>query len=187
MWPVIALEILANSPLFLQRRTDDTCGDPSLAVTFVQGFSRTLTSHNVNFRADFVNADTINTGDVEWELQGEMFRAWKTPQINTVPLFRMGSDTLASDIILATSTTTNPPTVPGFPVNFGLIAYVYTTQICNSVPLFQLSLASRTDHWVTTDASERDALVSFGWTDEGTVAFVLPLYASESILEIRDV
>ncbi|PPQ81563.1 hypothetical protein CVT25_013406 [Psilocybe cyanescens] len=160
----------------LQRRAEDTCGDPSLAVIFVEGFSRTLTAHNVNFLADFVNADTINTGTVDYEIQGEIFRAWKTPQINTVPLFRMGSDTLASDIILATSTTTDPPTVPGFPVNFGLIAYVYTTQICSSVPLYQLSLPARTDHWVTTDSSERDALVNFGWTDEGIVSYVLPLY-----------
>lgn len=156
-----------------QQRADDACADPSLAVTFVQAYSTTLTSHNVNYRADFVQADTIGT--IDWQIQGEIFRAWKTPQPGTVSLYRMSIDTLASDVILAVSTTVNPPVVPGFPTNFGVVAYVYPTQVCGSVPLYQLGFSAKTDHWYTTDASERDALVGFGWTNQGVIAYVLPL------------
>lgn len=67
-----------------------------------------------------------------------------------------------------------PPVVSGFE-NAGLIAWVYDTAVCGSVPLMSVSLPAKTDHYWTTDAAEHAGLLNEGWTDSGVVAFVLPL------------
>jgi hypothetical protein len=67
-----------------------------------------------------------------------------------------------------------PPVVGGFSTS-GLVAWVYDTAVCDSVPLMSAVLAAQSDHYYTTDPDEHAALLAAGWTDGGVVAFVLPL------------
>lgn len=67
-----------------------------------------------------------------------------------------------------------PPIVGGFSVQ-GILAWVYNTAVCGSVPLMSVALAAQTDHYYTTDPDEHASLVAAGWADNGVVAFVLPL------------
>ena len=57
----------------------------------------------------------------------------------------------------------------------GITAYVYPTQLCNSVPLFRTYNAKVGDHFYTTSAPERDnAITRLNFVDEGIVGYVNP-------------
>lgn len=71
-----------------------------------------------------------------------------------------------------------PPVVSGFNTDVGVIAWVYDSQVCGSIPLMSTGLATASDHYYTINTFEHDSLISDGWADNGVVAFVLPLYDS---------
>lgn len=75
---------------------------------------------------------------------------------------------------------TTPPVVSGFNTDVALLAWVYDSPVCGSVPLMSTVWAQMTDHYFTTSAFEHDWLVAIaaGWTDSGVVAYVLPFYDS---------
>ncbi|KAJ7890077.1 hypothetical protein B0H14DRAFT_2497364 [Mycena olivaceomarginata] len=50
----------------------------------------------------------------------------------------------------------------------GTAAFVYTTQICGSVPLFRLYNVAGTDHFYT----KRAAFLASGLIDQGIAAYV---------------
>ncbi|KAJ6529122.1 hypothetical protein DFH09DRAFT_934859 [Mycena vulgaris] len=58
--------------------------------------------------------------------------------------------------------------------------YMYSTQVCGSVPMFRLYSATATDHFYTTDAAERDAAIAgdSAYVDEGALGYVLPADAA---------
>lgn len=69
-----------------------------------------------------------------------------------------------------------PPILSGFQTDASdIVAWVYDTPVCGSVPLMSAVLASSTDHYYTTDPNEHSDLLGLGWGDGGVVAFVLPL------------
>ncbi|KAF8963117.1 hypothetical protein BDZ97DRAFT_2017624 [Flammula alnicola] len=146
-----------------QRRAANTCADPTLADVFVEAFNPSLTAHVIR-------------------IQGEVFRAWQTAQdfMITVPIYQLYDPTI-QDYIFLTSTNSNPPIAGGYETG-GIIGYVYSTQVCGSVPLLVAFQASAGDHWYTTSASEHSSLLADGWTDAGVAAFVLPL--NDSILQV---
>lgn len=67
-----------------------------------------------------------------------------------------------------------PPIASGFQAS-GIVAWVYNTAVCDSVPLMSVTFATLSDHYYTTDAAEHAGLLANDWTDTGVVAFVLPL------------
>ncbi|KAF8968604.1 hypothetical protein BDZ97DRAFT_1799249 [Flammula alnicola] len=154
----------------LQQRSANACADPSIAVTYIQAFSQTIKAHTLDDRIQFVNADTVQ-GD--WAFQGEAFLAWTTPQDFTIPLYRFLTQT-NQDYLFTISTDSNPPTVPGF--NFdAIVGYVYSSQVCGSVPLLGAWNQKFGDHYYTTDADDHSALLAVGgWVDAGITAYVLP-------------
>ncbi|KDR66593.1 hypothetical protein GALMADRAFT_1359788, partial [Galerina marginata CBS 339.88] len=156
-----------------QRRAANTCGDPSLVSTFYGGFSIFNKAHAFNSRASWVSQDGGDGGD--WQFEGPLFRAWKTPgQPSTFPLYVL-SDSATTKFTFLLSTTGSPPTAIGFTAG-AIIAYAYSTQICGSVPLFAVAKSPTGDHWWTTDTTERDEFINLnGWIDQGVVAYVLPL------------
>ncbi|KDR84372.1 hypothetical protein GALMADRAFT_133687 [Galerina marginata CBS 339.88] len=154
----------------VQSRAPQTCGDPTQAESFIQGWSSSFKSHVLEGRFAFVNADDEGA---DWQVQGTIFRAWKSAQTNTVPFFRL-FDPTTSDFIFVTSPTGAAPVISGFQTQAS-IGQVYETQICDSVPLYVVAQAAVGDHWYTTELSERDELISVGWLDEGIAAYVLPL------------
>ncbi|KAF8153954.1 hypothetical protein B0H34DRAFT_71826 [Crassisporium funariophilum] len=154
-----------------QRRATNTCADPTTAETFLAGYSPSYQAHLLRVRWAFVYADSAGTWD--FQIQGEIFRAWQTPQDSTVPFYRLYNPTTL-DFVFLISKTTNPPTATGF-VEPQIVGYVYPTQICGSVPLYVVAQPAYSDHWYTTAVRERDDLVSSGWVDQGISAYVLPL------------
>ncbi|PPQ71665.1 hypothetical protein CVT26_010584 [Gymnopilus dilepis] len=146
------------------------CGDPNTAMTFFEGFKPSLDSHAPDDIPDFVS---LSSGGDVWNFDPPSFRAWIAPgQANTIPFYWL-HNTKTEDYVYLTSDTTTPPSRSGYG-NANLIAYVYPTQICNSVPLYCAS--KPTDHWYTTNLVEHNNLVSqHGWTDCGITAYVLPI------------
>lgn len=119
-------------------------------------------------------ADSLTKGNADYAFQADIFRAWNTPQPFTFPLHRLFNPTL-SDYIFVLSTDGTVSVVAGYQENF-IPAYIYSTQTCDSIPLYAAALASATDHYYTTVQSERDDIVDrWGWTDAGIIGYVLPL------------
>ncbi|KAF5327928.1 hypothetical protein D9619_003909 [Psilocybe cf. subviscida] len=131
------------------------------------------------FSLGFVNVDSNeSTGPAFWSFQGPVGKAWPTQQEFTVPLFRLTTPTNSDYIFVIGADAQTPPTVKGFSaVAADLVAWVYDTAVCDSVPLMSAVLAAKSDHYYTTDSDEHAALLAAGWTDGGVVAFVLPLPA----------
>lgn len=56
-----------------------------------------------------------------------------------------------------------PPTVKGFSASAtDLVAWVYDTAECDSVPLMSAVLAAESDYYYTTDPDEHAALLALG-------------------------
>jgi len=150
--------------------TPNTCGDTTSTTTFFEGFKPSVTSHAPDDIPDFVS---LSAGDDIWDFNPPSFRAWIAPgQASTVPLYWLFNPT-THDYVYLTSDTTTLPSVSGYG-SANLIAYVYSTPICNSVPLYCVSKPS--DHWYTTNLAEHNDFVNqHGWTDCGITAYVLPI------------
>lgn len=119
-------------------------------------------------------ADSLTVGNGDYAFQANIFRAWNTPQPFTFPLHRLFNPTV-QDFIFVLSTDGTTPVVAGYQENF-IPAYIYSTQVCDSIPLYSVARASATDHFYTTVLSERDDMINrWGWTDSGIIGFVLPL------------
>lgn len=134
--------------------------------------------HNLNLRNEFKNGNLRN-GAIIWEDIQPAFRAWPTHQPFTSPIFQLGSTDGSAYIFVIGADAQTPPVISGFSTNVAVIAWVYSSQVCGSVPLMSAVLATSMDHYYTISAFEHDRLVSpDGWADNVVVAFVLPLYSS---------
>ncbi|PPQ70510.1 hypothetical protein CVT25_007660 [Psilocybe cyanescens] len=147
------------------------CADPSSTVLYWEGYSPGRTAHMLQQHSNFVNSDSLGE---DLQLQSAMFRAWSNPQTGTASFWRLQANSGNSDYVFAMSSNNNPPVVSGFSQFPTIIAYVYPSQVCDSVPLFVLFLSSATDHYYTIDTTERQNLITLGWADQGIAAYVLP-------------
>ncbi|PPQ72379.1 hypothetical protein CVT25_011760 [Psilocybe cyanescens] len=149
-----------------QRRSAETCADPSLAVVWTEAYAPANTAHTVAPR-------WLLSADASTQFEGDMFLAWQTPQDFTIPFYRLFNPT-TTDWILAISTDGTAPIVQGFR-DATIVGYAYSTQVCGSVPLLGASLPSRDDHYYTTSANDHTSLLANGWVDAEIAVFVLPL------------
>ncbi|KAF5315214.1 hypothetical protein D9619_007536 [Psilocybe cf. subviscida] len=176
--PVLERDILpaVHSIPDTSTRSASTCADPSLAKTFFQAYDGLDTAHVMNQRYFLVNTDSVqSSGPPLLTLQSAVFKGWPTQQPFTLPLFRLATANNNDIIFLLGADAQTPPIVSGFgPTGTTIIAWVYNTSVCDSVPLMSAVLAKQTDHYYTTDPDEHAGLLSLGWTDGGIVAFVLP-------------
>ncbi|KAF8873598.1 hypothetical protein CPB84DRAFT_1853966 [Gymnopilus junonius] len=66
-------------------RSTETCGDPSVATTFFEGFKPSVDSHALDTMDNFI---TLEAGADVWNIDGPSFRAWiSASQANTTPLY----------------------------------------------------------------------------------------------------
>ncbi|KDR68891.1 hypothetical protein GALMADRAFT_145915 [Galerina marginata CBS 339.88] len=158
----------ASSPE--QRRSPNTCADSTLADVYVAGYSPFNIAHVVSPRGLLI---VQRSAGADWEIQGDIFLAWQSPQNFTFPLYRLVNPTNA-DWITQISTSGAPPIVSGYG-QAAIIGYAYSTQVCGSVPLLGAFQSTKGDHWYTTSASEHGFFLTNGWVDAGVAAFVLPL------------
>ena len=109
----------------------------------------------------------------DFQLQGPMARVFPGPSNFTVPVYRLSSGTLL-DWMFVVSTNGAVPSASGYNVD-GIVAYVYATQICGSVPLYSVFSASLGDHWYTTNINGRNRMIALGYVNSGIMGYVLPL------------
>jgi hypothetical protein len=138
-----------------------------------QAYTSALSFHALNHHWAFVNVNSVNVANV-WTDQHPAFRAWATQQPFTVPLFELAIANLDEYIFMIGPDVATPPVISGFNSSVGVIAWVYDTPVCGSMPLMSAVLPSQRDHYYTTDASEITGLTKVGWSDTGIVAYVLP-------------
>lgn len=140
-----------------------------------------MTAHALSFHHVFVHLDTAQgPGEAElWSIQGAVFRAWPAQQEFTFPLFRLAQGPGSDYVFLVGQDAQTPPILSGFePDSSAIVAWVYQTPVCGSVPLMSAVFVDQTDHYYTTDPDEYTGLLVDGWSDGGVVAFVLPLTTS---------
>ncbi|PPQ91627.1 hypothetical protein CVT25_012810 [Psilocybe cyanescens] len=122
-----------------------------------EGYSPADTAHVV---APWWLLTSERSGGADWELQGNMFLAWQTPQDFTTPFYWLFNPT-TTDWITVTSTNGTAPVVQGFG-DATIIGYAYSTQVCGSVPLLGASLASKGNQYYTTSTNNHTSLLENG-------------------------
>lgn len=154
-------------------RSPNSCADPSLVQTVYQAFNAPGTTHQLNWLYAF---DNSNSASATLTFANELpaFKAWPSQQDFLFPLSQLASTTTTHVIYALGASAASPPIIAGF-VNQGIIAWAYSTQVCNSVPLLSATLAGATDTHYTIDPFVHSGLVADGWNNDGVVAFVLPL------------
>lgn len=120
----------------------------------------------------FVRANSV--GAFGFQLQGPLARVFPGPSDFTVPVYRL-SNAGGGDWVFIVSTDGTAPSRGGYSVD-GIFAYVYSTPICESVPLYSVFNPGLVDHWYTTDVNGYNYMLELSeWVDEGIMGYVLPL------------
>jgi len=161
-----------------ESRSADTCVDPSTAITFIQELSSTQDAFALSTEAGWA-AGIIAAPTSGYFYEGKVFLGWDTqdPQGFTTPLYLLVNPT-TTDYIAVLAVNGNPPAVAGFTDVIGVIGYVYSTQVCGSVPLLGAANAAAGSHYYTTQVNDHAQLITHaGWADAGIAAYVLPLSA----------
>lgn len=109
----------------------------------------------------------------DFQIQGPLARVFPGPSNFTVPIYRLSNSALL-DWAFLVSTNGAVPSASGYSVD-GIVAYVYATQICGSIPLYSVFSASLGDHWYTTNINGRNRMIQLGYVDAGIQGYVLPL------------
>ncbi|PPQ69460.1 hypothetical protein CVT26_002870 [Gymnopilus dilepis] len=112
--PVVLVNDVAH-----QARTEQTCADPSLTSVFVDAFSPSRSGHNLRPRWVFVVIDSIGN---DWQIQGDIFLGWETPQNFTVPFYQLFNSAL-NDFVYLPSVNGAVPTASGY-VSQGIVGQV---------------------------------------------------------------
>jgi len=167
----ICTPISSASDLTIERRKAETCADPTIALVYVEAYSPSLIAHDIFPLYVFVHADSV--GGSDWFIQNQLFCGWTSAQAFTIPLYQLVNPT-TNDYMFLTSTTGSAPVVAGY-TSSGVVSWVYSTQVCGSVPLYAAFEVAVGDHWYTTSAISHSALLASGWVDAGIPAYVLPL------------
>ncbi|KIJ48652.1 hypothetical protein M422DRAFT_97814, partial [Sphaerobolus stellatus SS14] len=161
-----------------QTRDTSTCGDPCEAIPYVNYFFPAWTDSFLVTTADFTFTALLSE-DVRY--MGVRAYMFPTQQPGTVPLYGFSQNDVDRMFVLALADGSEPPSPTGYqpgtsPLTGNNIAgYFYPTQVCGSVPLYQLFSSQITDHFYTTDEQERQLLISENlYADLGIIAYVLP-------------
>ena len=56
----------------------------------------------------------------------------------------------------------------------GTQAYVYTAQVCGSIPLYRTYDVQGTDHFYTPSEQEYEEVVAGGFANEGITGYIMP-------------
>jgi len=147
----------------------------------VVAYSPSDSWHDYHPRWNFISDSTINNAD--WKIQGPAFLAWQTARKFSVGLWEL-ANFVTNDLIFLPEINGTTPAVSGFSAE-RITGQVYDSQICGSVPLLGVFNAAAGDHYYTTSATEHSGLISNGWIDAPTGAFVLPIPSGTSIQKLH--
>jgi len=143
-----------------------TCGNSGNAVPFLRDF---IPSLNFHYHSTSVAEMEADIRDHAAEPEGEIGYMFTTQELGTVTLYRM--HVIGSYQRYYTISSTPPV---GY-VFEAIAGYVYPTQICGSVPLYQIFKSSISDHLCTISKVEANMRIGLmGYTNPEIVAYVLP-------------
>ncbi|KAJ7468176.1 hypothetical protein FB451DRAFT_1258450 [Mycena latifolia] len=166
---VSALDVeSALGVVHLQTRTTETCGDPTLAVPFYRTYNPSVAHHL--YCMDL--ATTLKTSG--WVYQALAAFVFATQEESTIVLYHMVNPTTFDRIYTTNTTEVNVLEKNGYGQAGGEpFYYIYSTQICGSVPFYRLSNSALRDHFFTTLETERiEAIASQGYADQGIAGYV---------------
>ncbi|KAJ7587478.1 hypothetical protein C8J56DRAFT_1081728 [Mycena floridula] len=163
------LEVYFNAILKVHKQVRTDCGDPKNTVPLYRAYAASTTNH---FYSTDVEAINIRIGNGEFLLEAVAAQVYETQEGSTVPLFWL-HDSAATDNIYTTSTTEKATFINQRLTNEGTVAYIYPSQICDSVPFYRLNKPG-VDNFHTTSISERDDAVAqaSGYTFVGITGYV---------------
>ncbi|KAJ7725560.1 hypothetical protein B0H16DRAFT_1781889 [Mycena metata] len=149
-----------------------TCGDPSDAVPW---YFMEIAGQNIYYSTAITDV-TVLVGDLAYTFLGIAARVFTTQELSTVPFFHLQNDQ-TSDNFFTTSTMERELALEDGWGDAGITAYIYTSQICGSVPLYSLFQSIDTIHFYTINATTCDAMLAGtgGWADLGIAGYVLDL------------
>ncbi|KAJ6484915.1 hypothetical protein C8R45DRAFT_1075236 [Mycena sanguinolenta] len=170
----LAFALLTPAPV-METRSDETCGDPLLAVPYYRTYSSSLISHAYTADVPALNGGIING----YPLQTVAGLVFVTQEVSTVQFYRLSR---AGHIFYTASTTERDNAIAA---GYALYTaeppvYIYSTQICGSVPFYRLFNAAAQDTFYTVSESERlDFITNQGYTDVEIAGYLLPLGNTE--------
>ncbi|KAJ7692862.1 hypothetical protein B0H17DRAFT_1132842 [Mycena rosella] len=157
-----------------QRRSADTCGNPTDALPFYRSYNPTSVDHFYCSNLNQVNTAITQTG---YSLQEVAAMVFVTQKESTVPFYHLWSGP-ATDSFYTISTTERDNAVKGGYRLEATTEFIYPTQVCGSVPLYRLYHATKLDNFYTTSESERlDFIANQGYNDIEIAGYVLPVMA----------
>ena len=148
----------------IQTRANATCPDPTQTVPFYRVYDASATNH---WYGTDVSGVTTRIASDNFVLESVAAQVYETQVVSTVPLYWIhDGSTAATDNYYTTDTTE----VTAGQINEGIVAYIFPSEICGSVPFYRLK--SSVDNFHTTSASERDSAVASGYTYVGITGYV---------------
>lgn len=138
---------------------------------YYEAYSPSAIAHQLWPLYVFVNADSGSGSD--WAIQNQLFCAWGTAQEFTVPLWVLGEAATNDNMYLTSANSSSPPVVSGYDT-IEIVGYVYSTQVCGSVPIYSAFEERVGDHWYTTSQTGYQQLLASGWADAGIPFYALP-------------
>ncbi|KAJ7587509.1 hypothetical protein C8J56DRAFT_786335 [Mycena floridula] len=168
-WRCVVPCLNVNAVLKVHKQVRTDCGDPTNTVPLYRAYAASVTNHFYSTDVDAINICIGNDAD-EFLLEGVAAQVYEMQEGSTVPLFWLHDSSAANDNIYTTSTEKATLVNQGL-TDEGTIAYIYPSQICDSVPFYRLYKPG-VDNFHTTSISERDDAVASGYTFVGITGYV---------------
>jgi hypothetical protein len=159
----------------MQRRSPDTCGDPTDALPFYRSYNPTTVDHFYGTDVNLVNNAITGAG---YSLQEVAAFVFVTQEESTVPFYHIWSHTATDSFYTISTTERDHALKNGYDLNPPAEFYIYPNQVCGSVPFYRLYHETKLDNFYTTSESERlDFISNQGYTDIEIAGYVLPATA----------
>ncbi|KAF7366163.1 Excalibur calcium-binding domain-containing protein [Mycena venus] len=154
----------------------DSCADPSQAVPVYRDFNDQIGDHF--YTTNNTEYTLANAGG--YFAEGARFRVFSTQVPSTEHLLRLWNGGAGDHFFtLDTTEATNAVSSTGGYVLENLAPmFVYSSQICGTVPLLRYWSAGNSDHFYTISTTEVDNMP--GYSFERIEGYVLPLVGSSS-------
>ena len=111
----------------------------------------------------------------QYIFEGNMGLAFGLPTMSATLLYRLYSSSATDHFYTTDQAEALRMIVEMGYDDEGTAAYVYTTQLCGSIPLYRLYSPSAMDHFYTTNKTEQEhAIAELGYVSEGIACYVLP-------------
>ncbi|KAJ7243834.1 hypothetical protein B0H12DRAFT_1236313 [Mycena haematopus] len=171
-----------NCSLFALVVLADSCADPSQALPVYRDYNDAIGDH---FYTTYANEYQVANSNGGYFPEGQRFAVFPTAVASTVHLIRLWNGGISDHFYTTDASEVNnaASAAGGYEIENLTPMYIYSSQICGSVPLYRSYSPTNTDHFYTTSETERDTMT--GYNFELIAGYVLPL-ASASSLSIGD-